>query len=142
MEVPLSGSTQLWQSQSRLQTPVPRSQSFLVDSSQPSQDAVFTFSQVGLPTSTFVSQTAQDFTQNSGRLRSGCPPLDSILDGGLCKGEVLEISGPPGTPKEDLAIVLLKTAIASEDEAMFVGTTFRLSFLRLIVIYLSLYGQT
>lgn len=74
------------------------------------------------PVSTPFGLTALDFTQNpSTRLLSGNLPLDNVLDGGLRRGHILEISGPPGTAKEMMTVGFVKNTVERGDEALFMG---------------------
>jgi RAD51-like protein 2 len=50
-----------------------------------------------------------------------CPPVDKLLSGGLSRGHILEISGPPGTPKETLAVNIVKSFVEANEEVLFVG---------------------
>lgn len=50
-----------------------------------------------------------------------CAALDKILGGGLSRGQILEISGPPGSPKEKLALNIMATFAESAEETLFVG---------------------
>ncbi|KAI0077365.1 P-loop containing nucleoside triphosphate hydrolase protein [Panus rudis PR-1116 ss-1] len=47
-------------------------------------------------------------------------PLDSLLGGGLSKGSVLEISGPPGTAKESLAENITRSFLEAGHGVLFV----------------------
>ena len=51
----------------------------------------------------------------------GVPLLDSLINGGLKKGEVLEISGPPGSGKTQLALQFIKEAVSAGDEVLVMG---------------------
>lgn len=74
------------------------------------------------PVSTPFGLTALDFTRNpSTRLLSGNLPLDNILDGGLRRGHILEISGPPGTAKETMIVEFVKNVVEKGDEVLFMG---------------------
>jgi RAD51-like protein 2 len=50
-----------------------------------------------------------------------CPPVDKLLSGGLTRGHILEISGPPGSPKESIAINLVKSFVEADEGVLFVG---------------------
>ena len=52
---------------------------------------------------------------------TSCPPLDDLLGGGLKRGSVLEISGPPGCGKERVAVEAIKSFVASGKGVLFVG---------------------
>lgn len=47
--------------------------------------------------------------------------MDKLLSGGLPRGHILEISGPPGTPKEPLAVNIVKAFIEANEQVVFVG---------------------
>ncbi|KAJ3485589.1 hypothetical protein NLI96_g4844 [Meripilus lineatus] len=49
-----------------------------------------------------------------------CKPVDALLEGGLKPGFVLEISGPPGTRKEALAVNLTRTFVEANKGVIFV----------------------
>ena len=51
------------------------------------------------------------------------PLLDGLINGGLKKGEVLEISGPPGSGKTQLALEFVKEAVSAGDEVLVMGTS-------------------
>ncbi|KAF5354078.1 hypothetical protein D9756_007259 [Leucocoprinus leucothites] len=48
------------------------------------------------------------------------PPLDKLLKGGLVHGHILEISGPPGCPKETIAIDITFSVLQAGEKAIFV----------------------
>lgn len=52
------------------------------------------------------------------------PPVDKLLSGGITKGQIIEFSGPPGSPKEFLAIKMVSSFIEAGDEVVFVGMYF------------------
>ena len=64
---------------------------------------------------------ASNMVQSEVRVSTKCPPLDSLLDGGLSRGQILELSGPPGCPKERIAVNILKSFVEMEHEAIFLG---------------------
>ncbi|KAF7426347.1 hypothetical protein PC9H_008715 [Pleurotus ostreatus] len=51
-----------------------------------------------------------------------CAPLDHILGGGISRAHVLELSGPPGTVKEDMAIGIVKAFSDLNERTIFVGS--------------------
>lgn len=57
-----------------------------------------------------------------------CKPVDALLEGGLKPGFVLEISGPPGTRKEALAVNLTRTFVEANKGVIFVGRSSPCSF--------------
>ncbi len=52
---------------------------------------------------------------------SSCEPLDRLLEDGLPSGHILELSGPPGTPKESLVVKFVSNAASSNDQVLFIG---------------------
>ena len=56
------------------------------------------------------------------RYSMSCPPLDHLLDGGLKCDHVLEISGPPGCGKEQMAARTIKSFVQAQQQVLFVGT--------------------
>jgi len=73
------------------------------------------------------SQRAAPLTQSAATMVGGaiikystlCKPVDVLLEGGLKRGFVLEISGPPGTVKESLAINLTHSLVQANEEVLF-----------------------
>ncbi|KAK7441042.1 hypothetical protein VKT23_016826 [Stygiomarasmius scandens] len=49
-----------------------------------------------------------------------CPPVDRLLGGGLRRGHILEISGPPGSPKELISKQVVKSFINAGDGILWV----------------------
>jgi RAD51-like protein 2 len=70
-----------------------------------------------------LGRPAAELISINKRFLSSCIPLDRLLGGGLPAGHVLELSGPPGTAKEALAIKFTSGAISSNDQVLFVGKT-------------------
>jgi len=69
------------------------------------------------------SQAVSTLLANRAAFGCGVPPLDSLVNGGLKKGEVLEISGPPGSGKTQLALEFAKAAVSAGDEVLVMGTS-------------------
>jgi RAD51-like protein 2 len=69
------------------------------------------------------SQPASSLLTNRAAFGCGVPSLDSLINGGLKKGEVLEISGPPGSGKTQLALEFVKAAVSAGDEVLVMGTS-------------------
>src|ERR1700722_2390692 len=67
------------------------------------------------------TQSAASMIFASEKYPTCCPPVDKLLAGGLSRGHVLEISGPPGTPKESLAISLVRAFVEVGEAVVFVG---------------------
>jgi len=75
-----------------------------------------------VPASTLsTTQSAAVMVQHSQKMSSRCGPLDKILEGGLPRGHILEVSGPPGSPKDVLAVNFACTFAAAGEEVVFVG---------------------
>ncbi|KAJ7247927.1 hypothetical protein B0H12DRAFT_1235160 [Mycena haematopus] len=57
------------------------------------------------------------------RIVTNCSPIDKLLGGGLPRRHVLEISGPPGTPKAAIAVGIVKSFLkcSSDEEILFLG---------------------
>lgn len=69
-----------------------------------------------------LTQSAANlFQHNAPKYATGRIPVDTVLDGGLKPGSVLEISGPPGTAKEALAIDFARAFIEEGRGVLFVG---------------------
>lgn len=52
-------------------------------------------------------------------------PLDNLLGGGVRRGHVLEISGPPGSPKEALLLKAVFAFVELGKEVVFLGKSLR-----------------
>jgi RAD51-like protein 2 len=68
-----------------------------------------------------LGRTADKLISVNKRFPSSCVPLDRLLGDGLPSGHVLELSGPPGTPKDTLATKFASSAVSSSDQVLFVG---------------------
>lgn len=72
------------------------------------------------------TQTASSLLSNNVTLLSSCAPIDRILRhkyssiGGLRCGHVLELSGPPGSPKESAMLGFVKSTVRSGNDVIFV----------------------
>ncbi|PIL23272.1 hypothetical protein GSI_14582 [Ganoderma sinense ZZ0214-1] len=68
-----------------------------------------------------MTQSAASMIGNSAkRYSTSCAPLDQLLDGGLKSGHVLEISGPPGCGKEQMAAHAIKSFVQAQEQVLFV----------------------
>jgi RAD51-like protein 2 len=74
-----------------------------------------------------MTQSAALMVQESQKMSTKCVALDKILGGGLSRREILEVSGPPGSPKEGLALNIAVTFAESGEETLFVGTDLMIS---------------
>lgn len=50
-----------------------------------------------------------------------CPLVDKLLGGGLARGNILELSGPPGTSKSALVLGLVKDFVERGEEVLVLG---------------------
>ena len=55
-----------------------------------------------------------------------CKELDNLLDGGLRQGRVYELSGPPGVPKDALALKIVASYARTGEGTLLVGTSFHI----------------
>ncbi|KAJ3759673.1 hypothetical protein EV360DRAFT_81874 [Lentinula raphanica] len=51
-----------------------------------------------------------------------CPPLDTLLNGGLNEGGILELSGPPGSLKERILLNIVRSFVDSGKRVLFIGS--------------------
>lgn len=58
------------------------------------------------------------------RFSTRCQPMDNLLGGGLMRGQILELSGPPGTMKEAVAVGVVQSFVQKGEEVLFVGQLF------------------
>ena len=72
-------------------------------------------------TSVPPKQTAASMIAESEKFPTCWSPVDKLLSGGISRGEVLEISGPPGTQKESFVIGVVKSFIEVDEAVLFVG---------------------
>lgn len=69
-----------------------------------------------------LTQSAASMVKKLERFSTYCPPVDKLLSGGLMRGHVLEVSGPPGTPKELVAMNIARSFVENNEGVLFVGT--------------------
>lgn len=67
-----------------------------------------------------LTRSAASILAQSNRIMFGKSPVDEILGGGLRQGYIVELSGPPGSPKERLAIDITKTVVKDGGNVLFV----------------------
>ncbi len=48
-------------------------------------------------------------------------PVNTLLDGGLSPGQILDVSGPPNGPKEKIVLASVRSAVELREEVLFVG---------------------
>jgi predicted ATP-dependent serine protease len=61
---------------------------------------------------------------------TGCAPIDKLLGGGLLRGSILEILGPPGAGKEGVTVGTVKEFVEANEGVVFIGKFTIVSFLR------------
>lgn len=87
--------------------------------------AIFSSSQkpTSTPLTLPLTQSAASMVRsaNTKRFSTYCAAVDKILGGGLLQGHILEISGPPGTFKERLAVNVVRSFVESDAHVLFVG---------------------
>ncbi|KAJ7461710.1 P-loop containing nucleoside triphosphate hydrolase protein [Mycena galericulata] len=88
--------------------------------SLPSSQAIFSQQSRAAP----LTQSAAAASSSARRVPTKCTPLDNLLGGGLPRRHVLEISGPPGTPKGAIAVGIVKSFLndSPDDEVIFLDT--------------------
>ncbi|KAJ3572288.1 hypothetical protein NP233_g3179 [Leucocoprinus birnbaumii] len=75
--------------------------------------------QPGMP----LTQSAATIISSMRKFSTRWSPLDKLLNGGLVQGHVLEISGPPGTPKESVAVDITCSVLEAGEGVIFSATT-------------------
>ncbi|EIN08571.1 hypothetical protein PUNSTDRAFT_144104, partial [Punctularia strigosozonata HHB-11173 SS5] len=81
-----------------------------------------------LPLTQSVAElTATANTQGDLKYSTGCPPVDRLLGGGLVRGGVVEVSGPPGSMKEHVSMGAMKGFVERGDGVIIVDTQNMLS---------------
>ncbi|KAI0370573.1 P-loop containing nucleoside triphosphate hydrolase protein [Pilatotrama ljubarskyi] len=84
----------------------------------PASQAVFSASR---PSATLpMTQSAAAMLGTTEQYSTDCPPLDRLLGGGLKRGFILEINGPPGSGKEQIAANAVKSFVKYNQEVLFV----------------------
>ena len=74
------------------------------------------------PTSTHpITQSAAVLVRHSLKTSTKCSSLDKVLEGGISRGHILELSGPPGTAKEQLLMNIVAAFIEVNEEVVFIG---------------------
>ena len=68
-----------------------------------------------------MTQSAAVMVQHSQRISTKCTSLDKALDGGISRGHILEISGPPGSAKEQLLMNIVAAFVEVNEEVIFIG---------------------
>ncbi|KIM71578.1 hypothetical protein PILCRDRAFT_82638 [Piloderma croceum F 1598] len=67
-----------------------------------------------------LTQSAASLTTTTHKFSTHCPPVDKLLNGGLTRGHILEVSGPPGTMKEAIAVGVVRAFVERKEHVLFV----------------------
>lgn len=86
--------------------------------SLPQAEHIFTSSQK--PPTPSLTQSAASMAKNAQGFSTKSTAIDKLLSGGLRRGHILEISGPPGTPKEVVATNLVTSFVEAGHEVLFI----------------------
>lgn len=68
-----------------------------------------------------ATQSAAALLDSTNDVFHCCPPIDSLLDGGLRRGHVLELLGPPGTPKTAIVLEMIRDFIENRQDVLIIG---------------------
>jgi predicted ATP-dependent serine protease len=68
-----------------------------------------------------MTQSAAVLVRHSLKTSTKCSSLDKVLEGGISRGHVLELSGPPGTAKEQLLMNIVAAFVEVNEEVIFIG---------------------
>jgi RAD51-like protein 2 len=71
-----------------------------------------------------LTQSVASLTTTTHKFSTHCPPVDRLLKGGLTRGHILEVSGPPGTMKEAIAVGVVRAFVERMEHVLFVGEYF------------------
>lgn len=89
---------------------------------------IITASQQKAPGASFAYSQTVSASVSAGinaKFSTGSKALDVLLGGGMARGQVLEISGPPGSPKTELVLSLvsgfLQSSAVEEEGVLLVG---------------------
>ncbi|PFH50604.1 hypothetical protein AMATHDRAFT_60704 [Amanita thiersii Skay4041] len=66
-----------------------------------------------------LTQPASTLVRTPQKVSTKCIPLDKLLSGGISRGQVLELSGPPGSPKETLLLNIVRSFVELGEEVIF-----------------------
>ncbi|KAL7277211.1 hypothetical protein ACG7TL_009061 [Trametes sanguinea] len=92
-----------------LNIPLPASQAVFSAAAGPSQRSL----PMTQSAAAMMGTTAKQYS-------TACPPLDRLLGGGLKRGFILEINGPPGSGKEQMAATAVRTFVECDQQVLFV----------------------
>ena len=68
-----------------------------------------------------MTQSAAVIVRRSHKRSTKCGSLDKALEGGISRGRVVEISGPPGCAKEQLLMNIVAAFVEVDEEVIFIG---------------------
>ena len=68
-----------------------------------------------------MTQSAAAMVRQSHKTSTKCTSLDKALEGGISRGHILEISGAPGTAKEQLLMNIVAAFLEDNEELIFIG---------------------
>ena len=68
-----------------------------------------------------MTQSAAVMVRHSHKISTKCGALDKALEGGISRGQVVEMSGPPGCAKEQLLMNIVAAFIEVNEEVIFIG---------------------
>ena len=68
-----------------------------------------------------LTQPASTLATSPQQVSSKCIPLDNLLGEGVPRGHVIEISAPPGSPKEALILKIVVAFVELGLEVVFLG---------------------
>lgn len=74
-----------------------------------------------IPGAVPASQSAAVLAQASERISTGCSGLDKLLKGGIQRGHIVELSGPPGSPKDLVVMNVIQHFVKLGDRVVVVG---------------------
>ncbi|KAF9528441.1 P-loop containing nucleoside triphosphate hydrolase protein [Crepidotus variabilis] len=81
---------------------------------------VVTFQSQAQTASVPLSQPASQLLHTPLKVKTNSRPLDALLDGGLARGNILEISGPPGSPKETILMDMVVSFAKANEDVLFI----------------------
>jgi RAD51-like protein 2 len=73
------------------------------------------------PPTMSMTQSVATLAQPSPCISTQCAGLDKLLAGGLSRGHILELSGPPGSPKELIAQNVVVEFVEKGGRVMVIG---------------------
>ncbi|KAF8162446.1 hypothetical protein K438DRAFT_1858624 [Mycena galopus ATCC 62051] len=87
----------------------------------PSSQAIFSQRKAQARGAPLTQPASAVATSSAPRIVTNCSPIDKLLGGGLPRRHVLEISGPPGTPKCAIAVGIVKSFVKGnpDEEVLF-----------------------